>query len=132
MKETMMSDKLSSLPAHLMAATESLAETLLHAGPILAYQSARARYDADSDARRLMEDLAQAQSELRRRQAQSTINRDLMERVQILRKQVVANAVVMDYVYAERVAVAFLPEVNQQISELLGVNYAAFGGRVQC
>lgn len=127
-----MDEDLSSLTQDLLTATESLAETLLHAEPILAFRVARSRYQASPGARKLMQDLAQAQAELRRCQAQNTITRELMERVQTLRKHVAATSVVMDYLYAERVALAYLPSVNQQISELLGVDYASLAGRSAC
>lgn len=127
-----MKDEPSELPADLFAATESLAETLLHAEPILAYRNARARYDADPSARKLLRELSQAQSELRRRQAENTITRELMERVQTLRREAKANHVVVDFAEAERAALAFLPGVNQEISALLGFDFATLAGRSCC
>jgi hypothetical protein len=38
----------------------------------------------------------------------------------------------MDYALAQQEALAYLPQVNQTISELLGVDFAALAGPASC
>lgn len=121
-----------TMPAELEAATESLAETLLHAGPLLAYHNARSKIDSSPGARRLLDDLGRAQTDLRRRQAEGTVTEATVDRVRSLQRSIQANALIMAYATAQRTALDFLPTVNQEISELIGLDYAAQAGQGGC
>ena len=50
-----------ALAENLLAATQALAENLLASEPFALYQQAHARFDADPEARDLIEHLSQAQ-----------------------------------------------------------------------
>ncbi len=127
-----MSDSTVMLPPDLLAATETLAEQLLNAEPIVLYHQAQARMEADPQARALLERLTAAQSELRVRQARGMVTQDDIGHLRALQREVQSNSVIMDYAAAQQAAIAYLPEVNQEISQLLGVDFASLAGPASC
>ena len=120
------------LPKDLLDATEVLAETLAHAEPILEYNQARAMLDAAPSAQELVQALSQAQADLRRHQANGGVNKAEIERVRKLQTDVQENPTIIAYATAQQAALAFLPDINRQISELIGFDFAALGGQSSC
>jgi len=121
-----------ALPPDLLKAAQVLAETLLRAEPIAAYQKARARLDADSEARALLERFLVAQAELRIRQARGMVTQVDVHKLRTLQREVQASSTLIAYVEAQQAAMAFLPEVNREISQLLGVDFASLAGPASC
>ncbi len=122
---------LNQLP-DLMAATQALAETLLASEPFAIYQQASARFNADPHARGLLERLSQAQADLRRRQMGRGVTQADVDQLRALQKEVQSNDVIVDYATTQQSAVAYLREINQEISELIGTDFAALAGRSSC
>ena len=127
-----MSASTVTLPPELLAATEALAEQMLHAEPIARYHRAGARLKADMQAGTLLERLSAAQADLRLRQAQGQVTLDEIRSLRALQEEVRSNPMIMEYVLAQQEALAYLPEVNQKISELLGVDFASLAGPASC
>lgn len=121
-----------TLPPDVLAAVEALAENLLHAEPLVLYHQAHAQLEADRQARDLLERFAAAQADLRVRQARGTVTQAAVEELRALQIQVQANRVIMNYAATQQMAIAYLPEVNQEISELLGVDFASLAGPASC
>ena len=69
-----------------------------------------------------------AQSDLRRRQNDGDITPASLEELRDLQREVQSTAVITDFARAQQEAVAYLPQVIQEISELLGVDFAALAG----
>lgn len=122
----------SILSPELQEATEALALILLSAEPIVVYHQAKARFDSDPQARELIERLSAAQRDIRLRQAQGIVNQADLDRLRLLQRQVQSNRVIMDYARTQEAAIAFLPQVNQEISELIGINFASLAGPASC
>lgn len=120
------------LPPDLLEATETLALTLLSAEPIMVYHQAKARLDSDSEARDLLERFSKAQRDLRQRQGNGGVTEADMSRVRTLQRAVQANRVIMDYAETQQAAIAYLPDVNQEISQLIGVDFASLAGPASC
>ena len=120
------------LPPDLLEATETLALTLLSAEPIMVYHQAKARLDSDSEARDLLERFSKAQRDLRQRQGNGGVTEADMSRVRTLQHAVQANRVIMDYAETQQAAIAYLPDVNQEISQLIGVDFASLAGPASC
>lgn len=127
-----MKDSSVTLPPGLQAATETLAQQLLQAEPIARYHRAKDALEKDAQARSLLERLSAAQANLRVRQARGSITQDEIRSLRGLQDQVQSNPVIMDYALAQQEALAYLPQVNQTISELLGVDFAALAGPASC
>ncbi len=122
----------SILPPNLLEATETLALTLLAAEPVVAYHRAKAQLDSDSEARDLLERFSTAQRDLRQRQGNGGVTEADMGRLRTLQRAVQSNRVIMEYAETQQAAIAFLPTVNQEISQLIGMDFASLAGPGSC
>ncbi len=120
------------LPANIAIATGQLAAAILNAQPIAAYRQAKARLDADPEARELLERFAEAQADLRVRQSRNAVTQAEVAQLRALQRQVQSNRRIMDYAETQQMAIAYLPGVNQEISQLLGVDFASLAGPASC
>ena len=116
----------------LMAATQALAENLLASEPFVLYHQAYTRFDADPQARGLIERLSQAQTDLRRKQANGGVTQAAVAQLRTLQSEVQSNPVIVDYASTQQAAIAYLREINQEISLLIGSDFAALAGRSSC
>ena len=89
----------------LMAATQALTDNLLAAEPIVAYHQAYARFNADPQARDLVQRLSQAQTDLRRKQASGSVTQAEVDQLRQLQSAAHANRVVIDYAQTQQAAV---------------------------
>lgn len=121
-----------NLPSNLLTATERLATVITSAEPIAAYLQAKARLDIDPQARDLLECVSSAQSDLRMRQVNGNISQADLDHLRTLQLQVQSNRVIMDYAETQQAAIAYLPQVNQEISQLIGVDFASLAGPASC
>lgn len=121
-----------SLPSALLAATEALAENLVASEPFVNYDRARVQLKADSQANQLLAHLSQLQAELRQRQAQGQVTQENINQLRAVQSDVQANHVIMDYMSTQQLAVAYLREINQEISQLLGADFAVLAKRSSC
>ena len=127
-----MSNTPMMLPSDLLEALETLAESLAHAEPIVLYRQAQARLEADHHAYDLLKRLSAAQADLRIRQAHSAVTQVDVDQVRTLQREAQSNHMIMAYVKAQQVANAYLPAVNQEISALLGVDFATLARSTSC
>jgi cell fate (sporulation/competence/biofilm development) regulator YlbF (YheA/YmcA/DUF963 family) len=127
-----MKPALTPLPVDLLAATDALAEQLLETEPFMLYGRAQARLQTDRAANKLLERYAVAQSELRAQQTQSPVSMTDVEALRALQQAVQANASVQEYSAAQQAAAECLRQVNQDISEVLGVDFGALTKRGCC
>jgi len=121
-----------TLPPDLQAALEVLAESLLHAEPIVAYHQALARLEADRRAYDLLNRLSGAQADLRRGQALRHVTQADVDQVRTLQREAQSDPMIMAYAEAQQAANAYLPEVNREISSLLGVDFATLARSTSC
>jgi cell fate (sporulation/competence/biofilm development) regulator YlbF (YheA/YmcA/DUF963 family) len=112
------------LSPRLREAAQSLAQNLLASEPLLRYQQAKSRLEANTQAQALLGELSQCQANLRQDQASGEVRQADIEILRHLQSQIQANAVIMDYLVAQQQAVNFLREINDEISQLLGFNFA--------
>jgi cell fate (sporulation/competence/biofilm development) regulator YlbF (YheA/YmcA/DUF963 family) len=120
------------LPPALLVAAERLATTLAGVEPIAAFRQAKKRLEADPNAGELLERFQSVQADLRVRQARGTITQADVTRLRMLQRAVQSNQLIVEYAEAQQAATAYLPEINQEISQLLGVDFASLAGPVSC
>lgn len=118
-------DAQTAVSPALLVATESLAAALERSEPIVALREANARLDSDERARGMLKSLAEADADLRRRQAEGTLTREDIERVRTAQQEAWSNPVIGAFAEAQQEVAAYLPEVNEGISELLGWDFAS-------
>ena len=122
----------TQLTPELLAATESLGQNLLASEPFVAYDQAQARFKADTGARTLLERLSTAQADIRRRQANGGVTQADIDQLRALQREVQANRTIMDYAAAQQAAVAYLREINLEIGQLLGMDFASLARQSCC
>jgi cell fate (sporulation/competence/biofilm development) regulator YlbF (YheA/YmcA/DUF963 family) len=121
-----------TLPENISSAVDQLAAAVISAQPIAEYQQAKARLDADPEALELLERLGKTQSNLRTRQAQNAVTQADVDALREIQRQVQSNRKIMEYAKTQQAAVAYLPAVNQEISMLLGIDFASLAGPGSC
>ena len=119
----------TTLTPSLIEAVEALAGNLLASAPFAAFDQAYARFEADPQASGLMRSLTQAQANLRVRQGNGGLSQTDISQFRTLQAEAQANRVISDYIEAQNNVVASLRETNQEISQWLGVDFAALARR---
>lgn len=113
----------------LLEATSSLAENLAQSEPFLRYKVAEQRLHADQQAMQLLSDLSALQQKIRRQQNTGAISQKDLTQLRALQSAVGTNETIQDHLLTQELAFAFLREVNQTISQQLGVDFASLARR---
>lgn len=119
-----MDARIADTPA-LLTAIESLAATLERSEPIAAFREAKARLDADEGAGAVLKELAEINADLRQRQVKGTMRREDIDRMRAAQQRAWSDPVIAAFAEAQQDATAYLPQVNDGISELLGWDFAS-------
>lgn len=122
----------TTLPLELHQATENLIENLLASEAFLVYKQSQVVMNSDSEARSLLDFLSTLQTALRYKQNANNVTQTDVEELRAIQEQVQANAVIMAYSQSQQSAVNFLREVNQEIGQTLGVDFAALAKQSTC
>ena len=125
-------NKTMALPPELHQATESLIENLLASEAFLAYQQSQVKMNSDSEERGLLELLSTLQTALRHKQNSNCVTQPDIDELRATQTQVMANPVIMAYSQSQEDAVNFLREINHEISQTLGVDFAVLAKQSTC
>jgi cell fate (sporulation/competence/biofilm development) regulator YlbF (YheA/YmcA/DUF963 family) len=120
------------IPEMLYQATQSLAENLVASEPFVQYAQARAAFEADSNAQSLLKDISSIQGEMRKKQQRGQVTQEDIDVLRAMQQQAQSNETIMQYANTQQGAVNFLREINQEISQLLGVDFAALSKQTGC
>ncbi len=115
--------------ARIEAAVGTLAQSLLESDLLVQYQRAKEALEQDLGAKRLLDAFASTQREMRQRQTRNLVTQESIDQLRSLQRQVQANAVIMAYVQTQQAAINYLREVNQEISQWIGVDFATLARR---
>jgi cell fate (sporulation/competence/biofilm development) regulator YlbF (YheA/YmcA/DUF963 family) len=124
--------EMTNFSPELYQATESLIQNLLAAEPFQAYQQSQTAMNTNSQAHTLLERLSTLQTGLRRKQSSGGVTQTDIDELRAVQTQIQAHDVIMEYARSQQDAVAFLREINQEISQLLGVDFAALAKKSSC
>ena len=127
-----MDTDIKSIPTNLLQATTTLAENLLQSEPFLRYNKSYKKLEEDTQASLLLQNLSQTQAELRRKQSQSKISEEEVNALRELQQQAQSNKVIVEYAEAQQAAIESLREINQEISNLIGVDFGSLARRSGC
>lgn len=119
----------TTFPKPLQEATNALAENLLASEPFINFDRARTELNSDSEAKTLLDQLSAAQSRLSQLQTQGGITQEEIEQYRALQAEVQSNARFIEYQNAQQSATNYLREINQEISQQLGLNFSALVGK---
>jgi len=122
----------NQFPAELLNVTIALANNLAASEPFILYQQALSRFDSDSAAQTLLENISRTQAAMRKRQTRNEVNKTDIDQLRALQSEAQANPVIMEYSQAQQNAVGYLKEINKEISQLIGVDFASLARRSSC
>lgn len=114
------------LPVSVQESTQSLIDHLVASEVLIRYQKAHAQFKENEEARVLLEQLTQTQARLRQKQGKGEVNQAELDSLRLLQERVQRNPVIMTYAQSQQEAIHFLREINDEISQLLGINFASF------
>jgi cell fate (sporulation/competence/biofilm development) regulator YlbF (YheA/YmcA/DUF963 family) len=121
-----------NLPPELYEATDHLIQSLLASEPFLVYQQSQVQLESDPQARALLARLSALQAHLRRQQTNGGVTQAEIEELRALQAQVQANGAIQAYAQSQQAAMALLRAVNQEVSQLLGIDFAMLARQTTC
>ncbi len=124
-----MTPTIPSIPPTMLEATAALVDNLLQSEPFLRYQEAERKLQANHEATQLLADLSEMQQKVRGQQYSASLLEEDLNRLRELQNAVIDNEVIQEFGVAQQRAVAFLQEVNEEISQLLGIDFASLTRR---
>lgn len=122
-------EKVTVVPNVLLEATSQLTENLVQSEQILRFQEATRKLQGDKEATVLLTEFSILQQKLRGRQRSTQISEEDIKRLRVLQNAISTNEIIQEKELAEEYAIAFLHEVNQEISNILGVDFATLARR---
>ena len=122
----------TAFPSPLQEATQSLIDHLLASEAFLRYQNACAQFNEHNDAQALLNQLTESQAKLRKKQGQGNVNQAEVDALRLLQQRAQCNPIIMAYTQSQQEAIHFLREINDEISQFLGINFASFANHPTC
>jgi cell fate (sporulation/competence/biofilm development) regulator YlbF (YheA/YmcA/DUF963 family) len=119
----------NTLTIPMREATNNLAETLMHLEPFVGYHEAERKLQSDHEALELLKDLSALQQTIRTEQYSGAVSDHNLNKLRELQSAVAAHATIRQYELAKAEAQAALRDVNQEISQLLGIDFASLTRR---
>ena len=116
----------------MQEATDIFISNLLASEALIRYHQSQTRLDHDTQAQTLLNQLSQTQADLRKKQSVSTLTKDEVDALRALQTQAQENNVIKEYSDAQQNVIKFLREINDEINQLLGIDFASFTKRSGC
>ena len=124
-----MSEQPNPLSEILQTAAHALGHSLAASGPFTRYIDSQVALNEDPSASDLLDLLISVQNSFRRQQAQGGASPADLEQLKDVQAQAQENAAIMEYAHSQQAAIAFLKEINQEISQQLGMDFALIAKR---
>ncbi|MDW7755945.1 MAG: YlbF family regulator, partial [Brevefilum sp.] len=105
----------------LFEGTSDLAESLAQSEAIMRFTKSNQALTNDQDAQQLVQEANELHQKLYAKDASSDFMREKFPRYRELHNQIASNPVLQEQSEAQEIAINFLREINQEISQLLGV-----------
>jgi cell fate (sporulation/competence/biofilm development) regulator YlbF (YheA/YmcA/DUF963 family) len=120
------------IPIRLQSATFALAESLQTSEPFLQYERAGQILKSDAKAKNLLEQVAKMQAQIRSEQMKGSLTQEAIDNVRRMQMEAQQNGTIRAHAQAQQNAVNYLREVNQEISQLLGIDFAMLVRQSSC
>lgn len=120
------------LPTALNQSLKNLIQSLTQSYELQNYLNAKHEYEADTTSFQLLQQLTAAQSELMQKQYDSQISRDDLKKIRDLQQRAKNNEKINAYSLSQQNAITFFREINDQISQLIGMNFAKLAKNSKC
>lgn len=123
---------LDNISPTMLDATQMLVQNLQQSEPFLRYQQADRKMHADQAAMQMLTDLSEAQNKVRGQQYSRTISEGDLRRLRELQEALRSNGAILAYGMAQQEAISLLREVNDEISNLIGVDFSSLTRKSGC
>ncbi|NMC12475.1 MAG: YlbF family regulator [Chloroflexi bacterium] len=120
------------LKGNLEIAVKNLAASIQYTEPVNRYLNAKEKFNQDQTAHNIMEELSIQQRYIRQKQADNSITTDDLEKLRSLQVKAQENRSINTYAYAQQEAIGYLREINSEISNLLGIDFASLAKNTSC
>ena len=124
-----MSEQPTPLSETMQAAAHTLGQSLSASEPFTRYVNSQVALNEDPAASDLLDQLIAIQNDFRRQQAQGQVNPSALEQLKDVQAQAQDTPAIMEYAHSQQAAIAYLKEINQEISQQLGMDYALIAKR---
>lgn len=124
-----MTSAINQVSISLLEAVSTLAENLLQSEPFLRYKAAEGKLHEDKNSMQLLADFPKMQQKIRSQQQAGGISEGDLKQLRSLQSAISTNESIQEYGLAQEMAVALLRDVNQEISQLLGIDFASLTRR---
>lgn len=121
--------KVPVVPNTLLEATSQLTGNLVRSEQFLRLQEAARKLQSDKEATALLAEFLDLQQKIRIQQRSTQISKEDIKRLRELQNAIMTKETIQEKELAEECAAAFLREVNQEISNMLGVDFASLARR---
>lgn len=122
----------NKIPAELTLAINNLAENIRFSDAINNFQITQKEFHQDQIANQIMEELSEAQKMIRQKQMDNQVTADDLQALRTLQNKALENKVINSYTYSRQEAVGHLREINAEISNLLGIDFAFLAKKTTC
>ena len=113
----------------ILNAASELAENLSHSADILGFRRAENALYSDLQAMQMLKDLSKMQQKVRDQQYNGSLVQADLATLRSLQVSVAENQAIQTYLASQEAAKAFLREVNQEISQFIGIDFASLTRR---
>lgn len=128
--EVAVAKKISTvLQGVLLEATSDLAQNIVQSEQFLHYKQSEKLLRSDVKAIALLSEFSELQSKLQSKQPNNSISEKDIQRLRDLQSEITTNDSIQEKELAEEIAAAFVREINQEISGLLGFDFASLARR---
>ncbi len=117
------------LSQKMLDITAELADKLNQSEPFMLLKTTEATLNANAEAIQLINDITELQQKIKSQNQTTIIPESEFTRYRELQNKIGENEVIQASGIAQENAIAFLREVNQEISNLLGVDFASLTRR---
>ncbi len=121
-----------TMDERLQQAAERLGQTLRASAPVRAHVDANAALEADAKATALLDAITRRQAELRVKQNDGGLTEADLDALRALQARVQAQPTIAAYLQTSQGLRALLSQVNQEISQLLAVDFAGLARKSGC
>lgn len=122
----------TNVPEKLELALNNLAERIKFSEPVNRYLVAQERFTQDVVAHKIMEDLSAFQRDIRQKQYNKQVTQQNLEKLRLQQTKAQENEVINSYAQSQQEAIGHLREINAEISNLLGIDFASLAKKSNC
>jgi len=122
----------SILQPQMTEAAIHLGQNLVSSEQYVRYQQAEQAVKGDAVALDLLNNLSQVQARIRKTQSKGMVTPEDLQTLGNLQMQVQTNSIIIEYTTCKQELTLFLQEINAEISQLLGINFALIARRSSC